>query len=85
MVQAVDVYQDLLTEVAEARVCGQEILTGDFNAHTAQLPDQFDRSLADFVPLPLDSEDDASLYTGPLHQLQVTDVNSFGHLLLQFC
>ena len=51
-VQAADVYHDLLAEVADARVCGQVLLTGDFNAHTAQLSDQFDRGLAHFVCLP---------------------------------
>ncbi len=84
-VQAAEMYQHLLAEVAEARVCGQVLLTGDCNACTAQLSDQFDRSLADFICLPSDNEFDTSAYTAPLRQLHDTDVNVFGHLLLQFC
>ena len=75
----------LKLEVAEARVSGQVLLTGDFNARTAQLSNQFDDNLADLVNLPSDHEFDVSQYAAPLRRSCDIVVNDFGLLLLQLC
>ena len=82
---AAELYQDILAEIAEARVSGQVLLTGDFNARTAHLSDQFEDDLSDHVALPSDHEFDVSQYAAPLRQSCDAVVNDFGLLLLQFC
>lgn len=64
---------------------GQVLLTGDFNARTAHLSDQFDDVLADHVDLPSNLEFDVSQYVAPLRQSCDKVFNDFGLLLLQLC
>ena len=78
-------YQDLLAEAAEARVSGQVLLTGGFNARTAHLSDQVHDILADHVNLLSDHGFDVSQYAAPLRQSCDIVVNNFGLLLLQLC
>ena len=83
-IHAAELYQDIFAEVAEARASDQVLLTGDSNARTAHVSDQFDDILADHVSLPSDSEFDVSQYAAPLRQCD-TVVNVCGPLLLQLC
>ena len=74
---AAELYQDILAEVAEARVPGEIVLTGDFNLRIADLLDQFDEMLADNVVLPYDNEIDVSQRAAPLRQSHDTVVTCF--------
>ena len=82
---AAELHQDILAEIAEARMSGQVLLTGDFNARTAHLSDQFEDDLSDHVALPSDHEFDMSQYAALLRQSCDAVVNDFGLLLLQLC
>lgn len=82
---AAELHQGILAEIAEARMSGQVLLTGDFNARTAHLSDQFEGDLSDHVALPSDHEFDVSQYAALLRQSCDALVNDFGLLLLQLC
>lgn len=84
-VQATDLFQDILAEIAEARVHDQVLLTSNFRRTNCSVVWQSDGSLAEFVPLPSDNEFDTLHYTAPLRQSHDTCINMFDHMLLQIC
>ena len=80
-----ELYQDLLLEVAQARVVGQVVITGDLTARTGTLPNCLDPTLAEHLDLPMDEEFDAFLYQAPVRQSLDTQVNAFGRHVLHLC